>query len=230
MILQNKLKPIYISLFAIISLILFAFATTVASMIMNKWFGILVGIGLMIVAIPIHLLGDRNKSFYIVSLILNVIGMGFIASAYYIQKGVSANIESFLLASVFPLSITLLCSIIISVSKNTTTEIVTWIIASILDLAIIITSIVFWSKRGGEYYSFSVFACIVVAFFLVSIIAIVDDNERETLKYVSTCSFGSLLGVFVVVLCLLGCDDCDCDCGGCDGCDCGSGKKTKKIK
>lgn len=233
MSLHNKLKPLYISFFAIASLILFAFTTTLASDIMSKWFGIPIGIIITILAIPIHFLGDRCKLFYILCLIMNVTGMGFIASAYYIQKSVTADFSSFLLASLCPLAILLISTIIMAIaSNNDNTKLITWIVTCVLDVAVLITSIVFWILRGGEYYAFSTFACIVVGFFLAAILYIVNDDDNSALTGASMCSFGALFGVFVVVLCALGCDDCDCS--GCDGCDCGDcggkSKKSKKIK
>ena len=106
----------------------------------------------------------------------------------------------------------------------------TWGLVCILMLALIIISIVFWTKRGGEYYAFSTFASIVVAFFLGAVIYCADDEDRNSLPCASLCTFGALLSVFLVVLIALGGDGCDCDCGGCDGCDCGGGKKSRKLK
>ena len=230
MTIDERFKPLYISLYAILSLILFSFATSGASYIMSKWFGILVGIGLMLIAIPFFALGDRNKIFYVVCMILNTSGMGFIASAYYVVKAVPVNIPSFILASLLPLFILLVCSVILACPINDTAKAVTFIVVCILMLALIIISIVFWTKRGGEYYAFSTFASIVVAFFLGAVIYCADDEDRNSLPCASLCTFGALLSVFLVVLIALGGDGCDCDCGGCDGCDCGGGKKSRKLK
>jgi hypothetical protein len=197
---------------------------------MSKWFGILVGIGLMLISIPFFALGDRNKIFYVVCMMLNTVGMGFIASAYYVVKAVPANIPSFILASLLPLFILLVCSVILACPINDTAKAVTFIVVCILMLSLIITSIVFWTKRGGEYYAFSTFASIVVAFFLGAVIYCADDEDRNSLPCASLCTFGALLSVFLVVLIALGGDGCDCDCSGCDGCDCGGGKKSRKLK
>lgn len=227
---NERFKPVYISLYAIVSLILFSLATCGASYIMSKWFGILVGIGLMLLAIPFFALGDRNKIFYVVCMMINTIGMGFIASAYYVVKEVAPNLLSFILASTLPLFILLVCSVIFVCPINDTAKLVTFIVVCVLMLALIIISIVFWIKKGGEYYAFSTFASIVVAFFLGALIYCADDEDRNALSCASLCTFGALISVFLVVLIALGGDGCDCDCSGCDGCDCGGGKKTKKFK
>ena len=73
-------------LFAVAALCVFSAATVFGISIFEEWLGIIVGIPLMIAAIPLHRFGKKQKLFYFLSYLLNSVACGFSASAYYICR------------------------------------------------------------------------------------------------------------------------------------------------
>ena len=94
--LNTKAKAFVVFIFLIIYLGIFIFSSLFATLICQDMYVILIGLGMMILAIPFHCKGrakrckEKNKLWcYFVSIILNSVATGFIVSAYYITSKIT---------------------------------------------------------------------------------------------------------------------------------------------
>ena len=222
---KTRLKPLCIFFFFAVTLILFTAFTSIGAPLFTKAYGIPIGMLFMIVAIVWHILGSQYDIFYILGIIFNSVGMGFLASTYYCLKDVPSFISDLAPALVLPLAIMLAVSVILTLAPDIKHPMI--VILAILELGLIIASIVFWCTRGGDFYAFSMFSLIVTGFY-TGVLAFTVDEERELLRDISFGCFGAffIIGIVVIIAISQGeaCDGCD---GGCDGCDCGGGSKKK---
>ena len=232
-------RVVIVVLFSVVALLVFTGCCYLGQDWFLKWHGIPTGGVLMLLAIPLHLLGEKSAISYVFSFLLNTAGMGFCASAYYTMTIAPSALEDLLPALVLPLAILLVTCILLVVCIEKKQPIVTIVI--FLEIALIIASIVFWVDRGAEFYAFSLFSLVVASFYTVVYHFAIDEDEYSILRDVSLGSYGAFLLVGVAALVAIACvagDGCDCDGGDCcdcdcSGCDCGSGDgktKAKKIK
>lgn len=91
---NTKPKAYVVFLFSIAALFILTLSTQVAVSICSKWYGLIVGIFLMLLAIPLHVSAKKWTFLYVFSFIINFIGCGFSVSAYYLTKGISLNFLS----------------------------------------------------------------------------------------------------------------------------------------
>ncbi|MBQ8357553.1 MAG: hypothetical protein IJX39_07070 [Clostridia bacterium] len=190
---------------------------------------------LTLLAIPFHLLGGRTWIGYLFSFLLNTCGMCCSMTAYYNMSGLSCARADLLPAVLLPLTLLLCLCVLLTVFSESKEPIVA--IAVLLEVALLVASVVFWAKRGGDFYAFSLFAHLIVLFYTTVFGVTVGEEERGLLRDISFGSFGAFLLVAAAALIAVtliagdGCD-CDCNCGDCDcsSCDCGPsdfGKNTK---
>lgn len=221
---KERLKPLACFVFFCLSIALFTAFTNIGTPLFVKAYGILVGLGFMALSVPAHFLGERLKLSYVLSIILNSVGTGFIASSYYCVKQVPSGFSHLIPAVFLPLGITFVCCVILAVAPDIKHPVIA--IGIILEVALIIASIVFWCIKGGEFYAFSLFSLIICGFYTV-ILGVSVGEERKLIKDISFGGFGALMVICVIVVLVLsggeGCDSCDCD-----GCDCGGGGKGNK--
>ena len=192
-------------------------------------------IGLTIIAVFCHFfLGRKTFLGHLLSFLLNTIGAGFSASAYYTVKAVNCRLD--LLAwGLIPAALLMLVVSLLMVVLRENKHILT-VVFALVEVGLIITSIVFWVKLGGEIFANMFFSLVLASFYIAVLAVTVDSDERTTMRDCSFGSYGFYLVVTVVVIAILlgamGCDDCSCDgcdCSGCCDCDTSSNNK-KKIK
>lgn len=231
--LRTKGKGITVYIFFLIALALFVCSVFAGCAIFDRWFGILAGVLLSILAVPFHFfLGRKTAVGHFLSYLFNTVGAGFSVSAYYTVKSVSLVIDKLaygILSTVLVMLILCLLMVILRESKH-----ILIVIFAIIELGLIITSIVLWVKRGGEIYAIMHFSLVLATFYTAVLAVTVDEDERTAIR---DCSFGSygfyLVATVVVIVILLGamgCDDCSCDgcdCSGCCDCDISATKKKK---
>lgn len=95
-----KSKNCVILLYSVISIVVFSILTNLAVSICSYGYGIMVGLILMICAIPFHLYGKQYNILYTVSFALNTIANSFSVSAYYLAKKININMLDSILSSV----------------------------------------------------------------------------------------------------------------------------------
>ena len=230
--LKTKGKGITVYIFFLIALAVFVCSIFAGCAIFDRWFGILAGVLLSVLAVPFHFfLGRKTAVGHFLSYFFNTVSAGFSVSAYYTVKSVSLVIDKLaygILLSVFVMLILSLLMVIMRENKH-----ILIVIFAIIELGLIITSIVFWVNRGGEIYAIMFFALVLSSFYTAVLAVTVDEDERTAIR---DCSFGSygfyLVATVVVIVILLGaagCDDCSCDGCDCSGC-CDSDKPKSKNR
>lgn len=225
---NSKAKTFVVFLFSIASLGILALSTQVAVFLCYKGTGLIVGVVLMILAIPLHVLGKKASLIYIFSYLANFIGCGFSVSAYYLTRGLSVNLLELIIAALPAAAILTLIYLMLQIYSKT--KKVTLTIAAVMDLLLLILSIIYWVKTGETFFSFGFF-CLLVSFFSVCVFGVnINHEERPVLKDISYGSFGSFVILTVVVIVILSEGDFpDIDIGD-PGFDIGSKKKKGKVK
>ncbi|MBE6690784.1 MAG: hypothetical protein E7590_05820 [Ruminococcaceae bacterium] len=234
--LKNRGRALVVMLFTALSFVIFPLLTAVACRFLGEWFnGIVAGILLMVLALVLHRFGDMYAVCYVISFLLNTVGMGCFASSYYLYSGIPSALPDLLPSVLLPLGLMLI--ICAALTAFPQIKHVFAGVGAILLVGSIVTAIVFWVRRGGEFYAFSLFSLLVAGFHLCVCMATVNEPERCLLRDVSFGGFGMFGGVGIAVLIAIFCiggDGCDCDC--CDCYDCcdwnggGSKRKKKKLK
>lgn len=200
-LINTKPKPFVVFIFSIISLAIFALSTQIAVFVCSKWYGIIVGIALMIAAIPLHILGKRRSLLYVFSFLANYIGCGFSVSAYYLSKDISINILE-LIAAEIPSGLILML-IYLMLQTYSKSKKVTLFIATIINLALLVAAVVYWVKTGNTFFSFGFF-CLLVTLFAICVFGVtINHDQRPVLKDISYGSFGSFVILTLVVIVIL---------------------------
>ncbi len=230
-----RCRAVVVFLFSAVALLLFTACCYAGQIWFSEWYGLPMGGALMLLSIPFHRLREKSSFSYVVSFLLNTVGMGFCASAYYSMTIVPSALEDLLPGVILPLGILLITCILLTVFAQVKQPIVTVVI--VLEVALVIASVVFWVQRGGDFYAFSLFSLLIAGFYTFAYALTVGEEDRSILRDISFGSYGCFLFVALAALLAIACvagDGCDCDCDGdccdCSGCDGGSSGKTKKRK
>jgi len=83
------------------------------------------------------------------------------------------------------------------------TKKVTLSIATIVNLALLVVTVVYWIRTGETYFSFGFFCLLVSLFFICVFGVTINHDERPVLKDISYGSFGSFVILTVVVIVIL---------------------------
>lgn len=213
-------------LLAVSALCVFSAATVFGISVFEEWLGILVGIPLMIAAIPLHRFGKKQKLLYFLSYLFNSTACGFSASAYYITAKVNAELGELFAAAL----IVIVFLFIATVMYFFTTSVFKFACITLctLDIALGAFAVYGWVTEGDAFFSFLFFSCIVAFFYIFAIQTAAKEYETcEILRTVSLHSFGIFILVTVIVILIISEGD------GLDGFDLGdigSGKSKKENK
>lgn len=199
--LNSKGKPFVVFLSSLISIGLFIISTLFANLICQEWYGLIVGIILMILAIPFHILGKKNKIGYLISVLLNSIGCGFSTSAYYIEYDVSVNLYNMIISAVPAAAVLLLVYLMLQIFCKT--KKVTVSIAVAVNIIMLISSVVFWIINSAEFFSFCFFCLLISLFYLCVFGITINHDERSALRDISFGSFGSFIILTIVVIVII---------------------------
>ncbi len=200
---MNKRKPITIYLFAITSLCILLVSTRIAVSIFSKYYGLVVGIGLMLVAIPLHIAAKRLPRLYILSFLINAIGSGCSVSAYYLMKHISTDLIKMVIAVIPAVIILTLVCIAIRTTFGQTYMRQTILIFVIINVALIILAVVFLIITADVLYSFGFFGLVLAGIYLCVLGVLVKHEERLVLRDISFGSFGAFIILTIVVLTIL---------------------------
>ena len=235
---RGRGRAMVVWLLAAWSLMLFAVFTSLCNHLLREWFGLVVGGVLALLALLTYLLGAHFLPAYLATFLLNTVAIGFCAGAYYGVTGVSAGLADLLPATLLPLALLLISALLLAAFPGSKDPIVA--LTVLLEIGLIVASIVFWVRNGGDFYAFSLFSHLVALFYTVVYGLTACAEERLLLKDVAIGSFGAfvLVGIAgLLAICAAGGGDCDCDCDGgccdscdCTGCDCSTGSSGKKTK
>lgn len=221
--LNTKAKAFVVFVFSLSFMGVFVLSSLFATQICLKWYGLAIGIVMMIIAIPFHCKGKKVLWGYLASFIINSVASGFIVSAYYLKNQTVLNIYELLIGAIPAAAIVFLVYLMLQ-SFNKTKK-VTITVAVIINAILTISAMFFWIMHGNVVFSFGFF-CSLISFFYLCVFGItINHDERSVFRDISFGSFGSLIIISVVVIFILSEGEIldGLDIGGGDG-----GKKSKK--
>lgn len=196
-------KILFIFISSLASLAIFIFSTKGAVLLSARWYGLIIGILLMLFAIPLHIRGKKQSFFYIYSFVVNLVGCGFSASAFYLTAGFSSLELIPLLLGTVP-ALALLSLLYFFLHFAPLRKRLPLSLAALLTFSL---SIVFLFRLPSaetlfHYIFFSAGAfCLLISLFSIFAFSIsVNQEENSVLKNVSFCSFGAFLALTFLVL------------------------------
>lgn len=195
---KGKGKPFIVFLFTIIAYIMFALSTVFAMSVCTEWYGLIVGAVLMLLAVPSHIFAKKHKFLYILSFILNTVGSGFAASAYYLEKQHTVIPESLFLPMLIPAAVSFVTYLLVRLFPKARKFVLT--IATLGTIAMLIAFAVLWIRKGYEFYSFAFFNTVFTLFYVVTDAVTIGEYDRNVIRDISFGSFGIFLVVAMVVL------------------------------
>lgn len=204
---NNGIKPLLISLYSCISLLIILGAVFLGRYLLTwELEGVIYTFCLACIAIPIHIIAKNHEPLYVVSLIMNSVGIGLGISSYYAHGKIPLDIIQmvFSLLAVM-LLIAVMCLLLYRFKDSKKLILIVFgVIAAILT----VLSIVFWVINGAIFFSFGFF-CLIEALVWVYVCALtVNVNKRHILRDISFGGFGIAILVGVTVLSLVTEDDC----------------------
>ncbi len=199
--LNTKAKAFVVFVFSLSFIVIFVLSSLFATQICQKWYGLAIGIVMMIIAIPFHCKGKKFPWGYLASFLINSVASGFVVSAYYIKSEMVLDICSLIIGAIPAAAIIFLVYLMLQ-SFNKTKK-VTITVAAIINTVLTITAIVFWIMHGNVVFSFGFF-CSLISFFYLCVFGItINHEERFVLRDISFGSFGSFIIISVVVIFIL---------------------------
>ena len=180
---------------------IFGLATFFCTQVLTDWTGFLIGGGMMVAAIPCHWLGKKYSVGYLLSFLLNSMGCGCSASAYYLEKHLPVSPVELLLGILPAVGILILADLLLGWLKEKR-RVALWIAAGV-DLLCIAGSIVLWILDGRNSVSFGCF-CLILALFYLCVLGIPDPQGiRSVLRDISFGSFGVFVAITLLVVVIL---------------------------
>ena len=220
--LNTKAKAFVVFVFSLGFMGFFVLSSLFSIQICQKWYGLAIGIVMMIIAIPFHYNGKKVLWGYLSSFTINSIASGFVVSAYYIKNQAALNIYELLIATIPAAAIIFL--VYIMLQNFNKTKKVTITVAGIINAVLTITTIVFWIIHGNVVFSFGFFCSLIIFFYICVFGITINHDERSVFRDISFGSFGSFIIISVVVIFILSEGEI------LDGLDFGGGDGVKRSK
>ena len=208
-----------------------------------------VGVGLWIASLVFCLARDQHISFIPLSLLTNALGAGLFIAAFIVGKNITLDFAALPILALTIAALYLFLMMLLSV-PNLKYKIwyvvicfVLWMTGSIFLGSWLCPHILRFSalQTPNELDIFLVFFFILLGFLSLGSLLPADDFSELLGVMVIPALVATFLILFIVLLCLAGCDDCDCGdgCGEC--CDCGDcsggqynstayGKRSKNVQ
>lgn len=184
--------------FSIITWLLVSSSSILFSNIISGWHGILIGLGVMLVALIFHLIARaRNPKLYLITSCINALATGIAMSSYYTY----AKIE----LPLYILGVTFLCYILLSylicmgVYKIQSKKIAAWLFGCLF-LVLLIIAIAAW--KSSSLFSIAFFALVIVFFYFLLEMK-TFHTSRNYLSDLSLASFGLFFLVAYIVMVLI---------------------------
>ena len=194
---DTNLKPIVVFLSSLVAMGIFVVSTLFATSVCEKWYGLVIGFILMIVAIPVHCFGKKMKIGYALSFIVNSVANGFSVSAYYNDQKEVLNTGEMFKACVFPIVLLFVVFLLVQLFPKIKKYIC--ISAIVIGCIMLVVFVVLEIKRDGVLFSFSFFSTLL-SLFSVGVMGVTANNKRDVLSDISFGSFGAFIIISLVVL------------------------------
>ncbi len=192
-----SLKPVVVFLFSLVSVGLFVASTLFATAACGRYDGLVLGIILMLAAIPLQHWGSKTQIGYILSFFVNSVANGFSVSAYYNSKGIEINSTDMLRACVLPIVLLFIVYIIVQFFPKTKKYACIGAVA--LCFVALVVLLVLWIRHKAPLYSFGFFA-VLLSLFYHCVAGVTVNNSRLVLRDISFGSFGAFIVISLVVL------------------------------
>lgn len=161
----------------------------------------ILGIALMILAVPLHIFAKKCKSLYGGSILLNTAGSAVFTSMYYTATEKPTSAKTLLLGSLCALSILTITYIALHIiPKFSAYASIGGILAA---LGSAVFNIVQWIRAGTVPYSFGFFSTVVALMYLFAMLRISETDKSCAARYASFSSFGIFTVICIVVLTIL---------------------------
>ncbi len=194
---NTNLKPIIVFLSYLVAMGIFVASSLFATPACEKWYGLVIGFLLMLVAIPVHCFGNKMKIGYALSFLINSVANGFSLSAYYSSKNIALNAEDMLKACVLPVALFFIVFLLVQLFP----EIKNYICAVgvVIGCIMLVVFMVLWIRSTTVFYSFGFFSALL-SLFSHCVMAVTANNKRDALRDISFGSFGAFIIISLVVL------------------------------
>ncbi len=218
---NTNLKPIVVFLSLLAAMGIFVVSTLFATSVCTKWYGLVIGFILMLVAIPIHCFGNKMKIGYALSFLVNSVANGFSLSAYYNSKNIALNAEDMLKACVLPIALLFVVFLLVQLFPAIKKYICA--VGVVIGCTMLVAFMVLWIKSTTVLFSFSFFS-VLLSLFSHCVMAVTANNKRDALRDISFGSFGAFIIISLVVLFIITEGEI------LEGFDVGGGESGKKTK
>lgn len=198
--LNNNSKPIVVFFFSLIATAIFILSTLFATSVCEKYYGLVIGVILMLVAIPLHCLGNKTEVGYIFSFLVNSVANGFSLSAYYCSKNIALNFTDMFKSCVMPLILLLVANFLLLLFPEKKMYICAPAVA--IGCIMLIAFMVSWIKQGTLFFSLGFFT-MLLSLFYHCVVWVTANNRRPVLKDISFGSFGAFIIISFVVVFIL---------------------------
>lgn len=191
-----------------------------------KWYGVIVGVALMLAAVFFHSLGKRCKVSYLVSLLLNGVGNGCSLSALYLDKSLPVSVLKNL-PGLLPGYCLLLLGALLLAALPIKRKTALWLCGFLAAAAIALCCLALLKTdtQKAVHWRFALFGVLLAAMFLVPMGMLSGNREGSLLRYASFAGFGAYILITLLVVLVISegeaLDGLDLPLGG------SSGKKPK---
>lgn len=194
----KDLKAKIIFMFSAITYLIAGLSALICNRLISNWYGLLVGLGFMILALVFHLIAKKKSPLlYIVSSCINAIATGFSIGSYYSYTKTLLPILTVVLCLIPYLLLSYLICLITSKVKP---KIKSGIILGLILLILLILCIVFW--KHSTMFSYGFFALLILMFYFILCLKTLG-TPRNILSDLSFTSFGFYLLISYVVVVLM---------------------------
>lgn len=162
----------------------------------KPWLGLVIGGGALLVSIPFHLIGKKNKALYLVSFLINTFSGGLFAATFFTFAKQKTGFADLLLPSAIVLAAMLFCCFLAGSSKYGRDAL---IVAIFLNLAAELAVAILWMVYRGIFYPYLFFLLVPL---LMLWIGMKKDKSEDAipLRYISFASYGYSLLIGLIVL------------------------------
>ncbi|MBU1142376.1 MAG: hypothetical protein KKH92_01890 [Firmicutes bacterium] len=165
---------------------------------LNQWMGLIIGVLFMFLGMIIYQFGKKIPVFYIISFVLNMIGVGLSITAYYVFKAYALNQVDFIFAIMVSLSILAgfgLMTFIPIIKRHLKITI------SITIITVFAVSLYLWLSVD-EFTGLSFYFLNIIYFYMIAMIQ-GTPSLKDLSKEMALVSFGSFILISIIVLIIL---------------------------
>lgn len=100
-------------------------------------------------------------------------------------------------------AIAILALVYLMLSIYSKTKRITLSVAIVINIALLVVAIFFWTRTGETFFSFGFF-CLLISIYSICVFSVtINHNERSVLKDISYGSFGAFVIITVVIIVIL---------------------------